>query len=764
MLEINDDTKLVDYAEHAYLQYAIATVKGRALPRVEDGLKPVHRRIMYSMHQLGLNPESKPVKSARIVGDVLGKYHPHGDTAVYDAMVRMAQDFSLRYPLIHGSGNFGSRDGDSAAAMRYTEAKLAPISRLLLDEINRGTVDFVPNYDGAQTEPALLPARLPFLLLNGTFGIAVGMACNIPSHNLREVASAAALVISNPEATLDDVLERIPGPDFPDGGQIISSPEDIKAAYESGRGSVRVRGCWKREDQARGQWQIAFHELPYQVTAKMILEQLDVLTNPKPPQGKKVITQQQANLKALGLDLMERVNDESGKDFRIRLVISPRNSKVSQDELMAYLFANTDLECNESINMTCVGLDGNPKTKGLLAMLQEWSQFRMATVRRRIEFDMAAAQKRIHTLEGRQIVYLNLDEVIRIVRTADKPKDELIARFSLSDTQAEDILEMRLRQLNKLDGLKLEQELKELRSVVERLLQLLSSDTEMRSLVVSEIEADSAKYGDDRRTVIKAEAKAKSSAAVVRSAVDEPVTLFLSKNLWVRTRSGHDIDLSGITYRPGDEAWNVIQTRTNRSLAVMDQTGRTYSVRVSDIPAARGDGIPLTTFIDMQPGAKIMFAFSMADSDELMFSSNAGYGLKAPFKSMIAAKRAGKEFIDLEPGVIPLPPVPLKSMPTGNEKAVCASADGRLLAYPLSEIKVLTAGGKGVKLMELGDSTMTHFAVIDEPELPLQMEIKGKAVTVTLKGPELEKYVLHRARKGYTAPKGGMVTGIGDRD
>ena len=759
-MEITADTTLVQHAEYAYLQYAMATVKGRALPQIEEGQKPVHRRILFSMHMLGLHADAKAVKSARIVGDVLGKYHPHGDTAAYDAMVRMTQDFSLRYPLVHGEGNFGSRDGDTAAAMRYTEAKLTPISRLLLDEINRGTVDFVPNYDGQQTEPALLPARLPFALLNGSMGIAVGMACNLPSHNLREVAAACALVVTHPYATLDDVLQLIPGPDFPDGGQIISPPEDIKAVYAAGRGAIRVRGRWHREDQARGQWQIAFDELPYQVSCKAILEQLDALTNPKPPNGKKVITQQQANLKQLGLELMERVNDESGKDHRIRLVISPRNSKVSQDELLAYLFANTDLECNESVNMTCVGLDGNPRTKGLLAMIQEWAEFRLETVRRRIEFDLAGARKRIHTLEGRQIVYLNLDEVIRIVRTADKPKEELIARFSLSDAQAEDILEMRLRQLNKLDGLKLEHELAELRATVAKLLAQLETDESLRAVVVSEIEADSAKYGDDRRTVIKPEAKAQSSAAVVRAAVDEPMTVFVSKNLWVRARSGHDIDLTTVTYRPGDEQWTVLKTRTSRSLAVMDQTGRTYSIRVSDIPAARGDGVPLTTFIDLQPGAKVLFALSLADTDEVLFASDAGYGLKAPFKSMQASKRAGKEFLDMEPGVAPRTPVPMLALPT--ETAVCVTSRGLLLAFPASEIKLLAAGGKGVKLIELGDdSKLTDFGTIPGDALTLQMDVKGKAMTVVLKGADLTKYVLHRSRKGYALPKAGTVTGFG---
>jgi topoisomerase IV subunit A len=757
MLEnTNNELSLHNYAERAYLEYAIATVKSRALAQVEDGLKPVQRRILYTMSQLGLREDAKPVKCARIVGDVLGKYHPHGDQAAYDALVRIAQDFSLRYPLIQGQGNFGSRDDDPAAAMRYTEARLSPVARLLLDELELGTVDFIDNYDGSFKEPSRLPDRLPFVLLNGSMGIAVGMAANIPSHNLREVAAAASTVVSNPKTTLDDVLVHITGPDFPDGGHIISSAEEMRAAYESGRGSVRVRGRYEREELARGQWQLVFNELPYQVSAKQVLEELDTLTNPKPPQGKKTLTPQQAMLKQLGLDLMERVNDESGKDHKVRLVIAPKNSKVSQDELLAYLFANTSLESNAPLNFTLIGLDGRPQTKGLLAVLQEWAEFRLATVRRRTEFELSQAEKRIHILEGRMTVFLNLDAVIRVIRTADEPKPELVNEFSLSEIQADDILEMRLRQLNKLEGFKLEKELDELRRLATKLKSLLASEQAMRKLIVEEIEADSKKYGDDRRTLIKAEARAKSASAVVRSVVDEPVTVVLSKNLWVRSRPGHDIDPATLAYRAGDEAWALLKTRTSASVAVLDSKGRSYSVRASDIPGGRGDGVPLTTLLDLQDGAKLLFPVVAQEEELFWFAGQSGYGLLAPFKSLLASKRAGKAFLSLEDGELPLRPVRAGE----GDAAYCVSEDGRLLVFPTTEVKTLAAGGKGVKLMELGDSRLVFNGVFDGSKLHVSVDVKGKVQQSKLAGEELQKYTLHRARKGYQLPKKGAVLAV----
>lgn len=739
------------YAEEAYLEYAIATVKGRALAQVEDGQKPVQRRILYAMNQLGLRDDTKPVKCARIVGDVLGKYHPHGDQAAYDALVRIAQDFSLRYPLIQGQGNFGSRDGDPPAAMRYTEARLSPYARLLLDELDKGTVDFVDNYDGSFQEPHRLPDRLPFVLLNGSMGIAVGMAANIPSHNLSEVAAAAAVLVGNPDASLDEVLAHIQGPDFPDGGHIISTPSEIKAAYASGRGAVRVRGRYDIEDLARGHWQLVFSEVPYQVSVKQVLEELDTLTNPKPPLGKKVLTPQQALLKQAGLDLIERANDESGKDHKLRLVISPKNSKVNPEDLLSYLFANTSLEANASLNFTLIGLDGRPQTKGLLSILQEWAEFRVTTVRRRTEFELAQAEKQLHILQGRLCAFNNLEKVIHIIRTAEEPRTELMDKLSLSEVQAEDILEMRLRRLNNLEVKKLEGDAEAMRNLTASLTALLSSHQELRNLIITEINADAARYGDARRTLIRAEARSKSAAAVVRATVDEPVTVAISKNLWIRVRQGHDIAPDALSYRPGDEAWVLLSARTSQQVALLDNTGRAYSIRVTDIPAGRGDGVPLTTLIELQPGARLMFALTAAsDTDAYLFAGQQGSGLIAPFKSLLASKRAGKSFLTLAEGELPLEPVRAGASP----QVYCASDSGRLLTFPIAEVKELPAGGKGVKLMELETGTLSHAGVF-QASLLVTLQGKEQPVAVELAPDAIQKFAMHRGRKGYLVGKKG---------
>jgi len=454
---------LAEFAERAYLDYAISVVKGRALPDGSDGQKPVQRRILHAMNQLGLAADAKPVKSARVVGEVLGRYHPHGDTAAYDALVRMAQTFSLRYPLIDGQGNFGSRDGDGAAAMRYTEARLTVYARLLLDEIDQGTVDFVDNYDGSTQEPARLPARLPMVLLNGASGIAVGMATEIPSHNLREVAAAAAHLIRNPQATLEEILALIPGPDLPGGAQVISTPAEIAEAYRSGRGSLRMRSRYTVEDLARGQWQLVVQQLPHGVSSQQVLEQIEDITNPKPRLGKKSVSPEQLQLKQAMLALLDTVRDESGKDAAVRLVFEPRSSRVATQELLGMLLVNTSLETNLSLNMVMVGRDGRPVQKPLLACLSEWAAFRLDTVRRRSAHRLEKVRDRVHVLEGRQLVLLRIDEVIRIIRESDEPKPALMAAFSLSDRQAEDILEIRLRQLARLEAIRIEQELKALR-------------------------------------------------------------------------------------------------------------------------------------------------------------------------------------------------------------------------------------------------------------------------------------------------------------
>lgn len=749
---------LHSYAEDAYLDYAMAVVKDRALAQVEDGNKPVHRRILHAMRGLGLTHEAKPVKSARIVGEVLGRFHPHGDTSVYDAMVRLAQPFSLRYPLITGQGNFGSRDGDSAAAMRYTEAKLSPIAALLLDELGAGTVDFKPNYDGSHDEPKLLPARLPFALLNGTMGIAVGMASNIPPHNLCEVVEAAVAVLDNPNITAAEILEHMPGPDFPDGGHLISSPSEIASAYESGRGPLRLRARWIREDLARGQWQIVVKELPYQVSTKQILEQIETLSNPQAPAGKKALTQQQVMLRQISLDFLERATDESGKDDPIRLVLVPRTSKVDEQALMSFLLAHTSLEESFGLNATMIGLDGGPATKGVLQVLKEWCQFRVSTVHRRSAWELAQAQKRIHLLEGRMTVYLNLDEVIKVIREAQEPRAELMTVFTLSEAQADDILEMRLRALNKLEGIKIEKELKELRAEAERLGVLLASEAALRKLVVKELRADGAKYGDKRRTLIKHEAKAAgAAAAAAQVAADEPVTAIVSKNLWARARTGHGLERTTLSYKPGDSEGFVLETRSLWPVAFMDNTGRVYSIKASDLPSGRGDGVPLSTLIELQPGARIVHVWSANPDQSYLFSGQRGYGYIAQLKNCVASKRAGKAFLTLESGEMPLAPLPL--LPNSTDLLALGSSDGRLLVFPLVEVKTLAAGGKGVMLMMLeAGQTISALRSLSAEDRTLsgQMALVKGTASFTLKGAELEKYIGRRARKGCQMPKKGV--------
>ena len=501
--ETDDSLNLATYAQRAYLEYALSVVKGRALPDVCDGQKPVQRRILYSMGRMGLsfggangNAGAKPVKSARVVGDVLGKYHPHGDSAAYDAMVRMAQDFSQRYPLVDGQGNFGSRDGDSAAAMRYTEARLARITSLLLDELDEGTVDFIPNYDGSELEPKQLPARLPFNLLNGASGIAVGVATESPSHNLREVADACVALIKSPKLSDDELFAIIPGPDYANGGQIISSAAEISEAYKTGRGSLKVRARWKIEELARGQWQLVVTELPPGTSTQKVLEEIEEITNPKVKAGKKALSLDQTQLKASMLALLDATRDESNREAAVRLVFEPKTSKIEQSELITALLAHTSLETTSSINLTAIGIDGRPTLKSLRQMLVEWIEFRAITIERRSRHRLGKVLERIHILEGRQLVLLNIDEVIAIIRQSDEPKAALMERFKLSTIQAEDILDIRLRQLARLEGIKIEGELKELRDEQAKLEEILGNPSALRRLMVKEIELDAKQYGD----------------------------------------------------------------------------------------------------------------------------------------------------------------------------------------------------------------------------------------------------------------------------
>lgn len=759
----NDSSLIHAHAETAMLQYALAVVKGRALPRVEDGQKPVQRRILYAMQQLGLSHGAKPVKSARIIGEVLGKFHPHGDTAAYDAMVRQAQNFSLRYPLIDGQGNFGSLDGDSPAAMRYTEARLSPIADLLLSELGKGTVDFQPNYDGSFEEPCLVPARLPFLLLNGASGIAVGMATECPPHNLREVADAAALVVQNPETTLAEVMQHIQGPDFPGGGQLISSPEYIEAAYATGRNSLRCRARWVKEDLARGQWQIVITELPYQVSASRILEELETLTNPQPKAGKKTIDQQQGNLKQMSLEFLESATDESDKDNPLRLVLVPRTSKVDIDQMMAFLLANTSLEVSVPLNMTMIGLDGRPQTKSLLQVLQEWGSFRVTTVRRRTTYDLDVANKRIHILEGRMVVFLNLDAVIKVIREADEPKTQLMSAFSLSDIQATDILEMRLRQLNKLEGFKLERELDELRAEAARLQSLLDSDAQLRALVVSEIRADCVKFGDDRRTIVQVAERVTASSAAVRNVPDEEVTIVVSRNLWVKAYKGHDLAADAFAFKSGDGLLASVQTRTVKSVFIMDSKGRVYELDAAQVPNGRGDGAPLSTFVDIQDGAKVFSVLVGDENDTYLFGGTYGYGFLAPLKSLATRQRAGKAFLKLQDEhERPFPPLLLpKKTDTGKFPGylLCGSTAGRMLAFSADEVNVYENGGKGVRLLDLDDNSVVSAVLTAEGEpFTAKLLLGGKEMSVKLAGQELwGKHVARRGNKGAYLPKKGVL-------
>src|SRR5688572_2074975 len=544
----DDAAPIEQHASQAYLGYAVSTVKARALPEIADGLKPVQRRILYA---IGDTNTQGFAKCARFVGEVLGKYHPHGDASTYEALVHLAQPFSMRYPLIDGQGNFGSRDGDAAAAYRYTEARLSRFSDLLLSEIGEGTVDFAKNYDGKFQEPVLLPARLPFGLLNGSFGIPVGFSTRIPSHNLKEVAAAAAHVIKHARAKIEDVLDTLPGPDFPGGGQVISPPEEIRQAYETGRGSLLLRCKWEREALARGQWRIVITELPHGVSAKQVQQELDALADPKPGFGKKEVTQEQKRLKQFILDQVETVRDESDRKSKLRLVIEPRSSRQDPEELMAALMVHTSLESRYAVNLTWLGLDGLPETKGIVEILREWGEWRVSTVRRRTEFRLERVEERLEIVKGRLEAYAKIDDIIKLIRASEdqaEAKEKLRSKYKFTERQAQDIVDLRLGQLTRLDGVKLNDEKKALESDRKELKGLLADDKELKKLVVRELDEDAKKYGDERRTLIKAAERAQ----IERTVVDEPITVILSRKGWIRARTGHGVDLSTLTFKDGD--------------------------------------------------------------------------------------------------------------------------------------------------------------------------------------------------------------------
>ncbi len=736
---------LVHFASHAYLEYAMSVVKGRALPAIGDGQKPVQRRILFDMHEMGLGrPEAKTVKSARVVGDVLGKYHPHGDTAAYDAMVRMAQDFNMRYPLVLGQGNFGSRDGDGAAAMRYTEARLTKISRLLLDEIDEGTVDFVPNYDGAFQEPQMLPARLPFVLLNGSSGIAVGMATEIPSHNIKEVAAACLMLLDNPQATLDDILTVLPAPDFPMGGQLISKKEDIREAYRTGRGTLKVRARYTFEEMQRGHWRLIVTELPPNTSAQRVLNEVGEITNPKIRPGKKTLSAEQQQAKAAMLALLDTVRDESDKETPTRLVFEPKTKNVDRNEFVNALLAQTSLECNVSMNLVMVGSDGKPRQKTLVDILNEWLVFRVQTVRRRTQFRLQKTLDRIHIMEGRHLVYLNLDEVIAIIRDSDDPKEALLARFPLSEIQVEDILEIRLRQLARLVGIKIEAELAELNKTKHSLERLLGSEKLLNNLVAKEIAQDAAEFGDERRTLIEEASRAEMTQAVV----DEPVTVVISQKGYVRCRTGHGHDAAVMTYKMGDAFAVSFECRTTDQMVAVSDTGRVYTLAVSDLPSARGDGLPANSFIDLEKGASIVGYCVAKPEDRVVLATSEGMGFICQFKDLFAKVRAGKNFIkvsDKETKI--LPPQVVASDKT---LLACLSQEGRLLIYDINEVRTLPGGGKGVCLMDLNltESLLVAKPIDAEGVMVTGVGRGGKDREYAVKKAILEYHMGHRARKG----------------
>jgi topoisomerase-4 subunit A len=745
---------LATFAERAYLDYAVSVVKGRALPDVCDGQKPVQRRILYAMHELGLSAAAKPRKSAAVVGDVLGKLHPHGDQSVYDALVRMAQDFSLRYPLIDGQGNFGSRDGDGAAAMRYTEARLTPISRLLLDEINMGTVDFQPNYDGSTEEPRLLPARLPFLLLNGASGIAVGMATEVPSHNLREVAQAAVTLIRNPKLTHAELMAIIPGPDYPGGGQIITSPAQIADIYASGRGSLKVRARWKIEELARGQWQAVVTELPPGTSTQRVLEEIEELTNPKVKLGKKALLPEQLAMKQNVLSLLDTVRDESGRDAPVRLVFEPKSKNQDQTEFMHTLLAHTSLESGAAINLVMIGGDGRPRQKSLMQILTEWIAFRFTTITRRTNFRLQKVDDRIHILEGREAVLLNIDEVIRIIRQSDEPKPALMDAFRLSERQADDILEIRLRQLARLEAIKIQQELAELRKEKSTLQDLLENPSSMKRLVIREIEADGKAFGDTRRTLIEEAERASAEQKLV----DEPVTVIISQRGWVRARGGHGHDATQFTFKAGDALYATYECRTVDHLVALGSNGRSYSVPVSALPGARGDGVPVTTLVDVASGSRLLHYYAGPADTPLLLASTAGFGFAAKAGDLVSRNRNGKSFMTLEAGDEPLAP----KIIGGKASAVaCLSEKGRLLVFGLDEVKTLT-GGRGVILMELEpkETLLAAQPVSQRGVVVTGIGRGGKAQELALSASGLAPHIGKRARKGRALESKIKATGL----
>ena len=731
-LEGVERRSLADFTEQAYLNYSMYVIMDRALPHIGDGLKPVQRRIGYAMSELGLDADSKHKKSARTVGDVLGKFHPHGDSACYEAMVLMAQPFSYRYTLVDGQGNWGAPDDPkSFAAMRYTEARLSRYSEVLLTELGQGTVDWVPNFDGTLDEPATLPARLPNLLLNGTTGIAVGMATDVPPHNLREVATACIRLLDEPGATVEQLCEHVQGPDYPTEAEIITPRADLLKIYESGRGSVRMRAVYRVEDG-----DIVVTALPHQVSGAKVLEQIA------------------AQMQAKKLPMVADLRDESDHEHPCRIVIIPRSNRVDADELMQHLFATTELESSYRVNTNVIGLDGKPSVKDLRTLLTEWLVFRVGTVRRRLQFRLDKVEKRLHLLDGLLVAFLNLDEVIHIIRTEDHPKQVLMARFALSEDQADYILDTRLRQLARLEEMKIRGEQDELAKERDKLQSLLGSEAKLKKLVRAEILADAEKYGDERRSpiVARAEAKALSENELLPT---EPVTVVLSEKGWVRCAKGHDIDATGLSYKAGDGFKAAAPGRSNQYAVFIDNTGRSYSLAAHSLPSARGQGEPLTGRLMPPPGASFECLLLPEDDALYVIASDAGYGFVVKGEDLQAKNKAGKALLSLPAGALVVAPKPLANRE--DDWLAAVTTEGRLLVFPVRDLPQL-GKGKGNKIIGIPgervasrEEFLSGLAVLPTgATLVLQA---GKR-TLSLKPDDLEHYKGERGRRGNKLPRG----------
>ncbi len=731
-LEGVEQQPLREYTEKAYLDYSMYVILDRALPQIGDGLKPVQRRIIYAMSELGLSAGQKHKKSARTIGDVIGKFHPHGDSACYEAMVLMAQPFSYRYPIVDGQGNFGSTDDPkSFAAMRYTESRLQPYAKTLLQELGQGTVDWTPNFDGTIDEPVVLPARLPNLLLNGTTGIAVGMSTDVPPHNLSEVASALVHLLDNPKATAAALMKHIKGPDFPTGGELVSPRADIKQIYTSGSGTLRLRASYKMENG-----DIVIDSLPYQVSGSKVLEQ---------------IASQMRNKK---LPLVEDLRDESDHEEPIRLVITPKSRKVDVEELMSHLFSTTSLERTVRVNMNIVALDGRPKTFTLVGLLAEWIKFRKATVKRRLQHRLQIVLDRLHILDGLLIAYLNIDEVIKIIRNEDEPKPVLMKKFKLSDIQAEAILNLRLRNLAKLEEMRIKGEQKELNDERKTLEQTLKSASRLKTLIKQEILADAESYGDERRTTI-IEREAAQALDETQLVASEPVTVVLSKRGWARAAKGHDIDPLALSYKSGDGYLAAAQGRSNQLAMFIDSTGRVYSCLAQTLPSARGQGDPLSGRFKPPDGAEFCGAMIGEPDDRYLLASDAGYGFVATLEDLVTRNKAGKSILRVPQGGKAVVPSPV---PRDSECLIAGvSSIGRLLCFEMDDLPEL-AKGKGNKIINIpgpkyksGEESMVAACVIPEEG---SLQIHTATRKMTLKWDDLDDYYGERALRGSLLPKG----------